>query len=340
MRSNHSNTDWRAVVAPYEVADNRRAGWQLATTLGPLLLVSWLAWHALSRHVALAVPLILVGAGLLVRAFIIQHDCGHGSFLSASWANDLIGRLCSLLTFTPYQAWRRDHAVHHATAGNLDHRGTGDIRTLTVNEYLALPLLRRYWYRIYRHPLGLFVIGPFYHFVLAQRFTFGLPRRLRRERLSVHVTNLALVLFYGWLAVSLGWRPLVLVLVPMTVIASSAGVWLFYVQHQFDEAYWQHQPDWSYREVALQGSSYYKLPKILQWFTGNIGLHHVHHLSPRIPNYRLQQCHNENPIFHQALTMGLIDSLRTIPLALWDEANQRLIRFSDLDRRLRLSRAA
>ncbi len=321
---------WVQIVTRYTQPDRRLAVGQLLNSLPPFGLLWYLAYRALAVHYALTLALAAVAAGLLVRIFIIQHDCGHGSFLATPRWNDWIGRFCSLFTLTPYQAWRHDHAVHHATSGNLDRRGTGDITTLTVDEYLSRPWPGRLAYRLFRHPVVLFGIGPVVQFVLLQRF--AKPGAAWRERRSVWLTNAALVVVVGSLGAAVGWREFLLVQLPITALASSAGVWLFYVQHQFDAAYWARQGDWEYSSVALQGSSYYRLPRPFQWFTGNIGLHHVHHLGPRIPNYRLQACHDENPIFHTAQTMGFIESLRTIPLALWDEANQRLISFGDLTR--------
>lgn len=318
---------WMAVVRPYQRADVHLAVGQLLNTFLPLALLFAASCLALQVQFALVLLLSLPLAGLLVRLFIIQHDCGHGSFLPSKRWNDRVGLLCSLFTFTPYAAWRRDHAVHHATAGNLDHRGTGDIRTLTVDEYTALSPGRRRLYRWYRHPLILFVLGPTVHFLVLQRIPWTGAAGAHGDRQSILLTNLALLLLYGTLAALLGWQRLLLVWLPPAALAASAGVWLFYVQHQFDEAYWVREPDWEYSAVALQGSSYYKLPKLFQWFTGNIGLHHVHHLSPRIPNYLLQRCHDENEVFQRAPVMTFVESLKTIPLALWHEQGQRLVSF-------------
>ncbi len=316
-----------AVVKPYQRADDRLAVGQLVNTFVPLALAVAAACALAVTVGAWSLLLSPVIAGLMVRVFIIQHDCGHGSFLTSRVWCDRVGMLCSVLTFTPYAAWRRDHAVHHATSGNLDHRGTGDIRTLTVEEYRALDFKGKLLYRLYRNPLVLFGIGPAVHFLILQRFPWSEPREAKAERLSIHLTNVALLVWYGGLTWLVGVNLLIFVILPAGVLAASMGVWLFYVQHQFDEAYWVHTPDWEYSAVALVGSSYYKLPKWLQWFTGNIGLHHVHHLSPRIPNYLLQQCHDENPIFHTAPVMTFWESLRTVPLSLFDEASQRLVSF-------------
>jgi len=332
---------WVEIVRRYQEPDTRAAVRQLLDTF-PLFFASLLAaWYLVQHHWLLSLPFSLFAGGLLVRIFIIQHDCGHGSFLPRKAWNDAVGTVCSLFTMTPYLAWRHDHAVHHATAGNLEHRGTGDIKTWTVDEYRAASFWSKFGYRLYRHPLVLLGIGPVVHFAIFQRLTVKLPAAAKRERRSVHLTNVALVVFYGVLTWLTGIDRVLIVLVPAMAFAASAGVFLFYVQHQFDEAYWAHDEEWDYEKVALQGSSYYHLPRILQWFTGNIGFHHVHHLSPRIPNYRLEACHAENPIFHQARVIHMGESLQTIPLTLWDEERQRLISFAEHQRqRDRLPHAA
>ncbi len=332
---------WIEIVRRYQQPDVRAAARQLLDTFPLCLACFAAAWWMLRYHWLLSLPCSLLAGAMVIRVFIIQHDCGHGSFLPRKLWNDLIGMGCSLLTLTPYLAWRHDHAVHHATAGNLEHRGTGDIKTLTVAEFRSANRWRQLVYRLYRHPVVLFGIGPVVHFALLQRFTTKLPPAARRERRSVHFTNLALLAVYGGLGALIGYGNVLLVLVPAMVVAASAGVFLFYVQHQFDEAYWAHEDDWDYEKVALKGSSYYRLPRLLQWLTGNIGFHHVHHLSPRIPNYRLEACHRENPLFHQARVIDLRESLRTIPLTLWDEQRQRLISFAEHQRQIRqLDRAA
>ena len=266
-----------------------------------------------------------------MRVFIILHDCGHGSFFKSTAANDFLGSLCGVLTMTPYFRWRHDHAIHHASSGDLERRGTGDVKTLTVNEYLALPWHKKLGYQIYRHPLVLFGLAPGPLFIFAQRLVG--QHTGRRERFGVHWTNAMLVAMLAALGLLLGFKETVLVQLPITLLASSAGVWLFYVQHQFEDTYWEHHPNWQYAIAALQGSSYYKLPKILQWFTGNIGLHHIHHLSPKIPNYNLQKCHDDNPLLQQVTVVTLWESLQTIPLKLWDEEQRRLVGFGHLKAR-------
>ena len=335
---------WVEIVARYHRPNTALAVGQIANSLLPCLAGLVLMFYLLRVHYGLVFLTGVVTGGFVIRMFIIQHDCGHGSFLKSGFWNDAVGTVLSLFTLTPYLAWRHDHAVHHATAGNLEGRGVGDIRTMTVAEYEALPRWRRFWYRVYRNPLVLFGIGPTLYFVVGQRLTFNMKPRLHRERRNVFVTNLVLAVAIGAITLWLGWRPVVAVYFPVILTAASVGVWLFYVQHQYDEAYWVHEDEWDYYTAAIHGSSYYRLPKLLQWFTGNIGLHHIHHLSPRIPNYLLQRCHDENPIFHRAHTLTLWSSLKTIPLALYDQEARRLISFREYRRRrprvARLDKAA
>jgi omega-6 fatty acid desaturase (delta-12 desaturase) len=280
-------------------------------------------------------------AGLTIRTFIIMHDCGHGSFLPSKTWNNAIGWVTGILTTTPYSHWRREHAIHHATSGQLEQRGTGDISTMTVREYLAAGRMRRIWYRIYRNPGILLVIGPAFLFIKHRWPT----RRIagKKEIWNVHLTNLALAALITTLSLLIGFKDFMMIWLPIFLLSGAAGVWLFYVQHQFEDAYWRGGEDWDYATAAVAGSSYFRLPKVLQWFTGNIGFHHVHHLSPRIPNYRLERCHKENPTFQKVVTLTLRESVRTLGLRLWDEESGRMVGFGHL-RRLRreqrLGRAA
>ena len=265
-----------------------------------------------------------------MRIFIIQHDCGHGSFFASRTARDWVGRSIGVFLLTPYDYWKRTHAYHHAHSGNLDFRGFGDVETATVAEYLSWSQKRRLWYRFYRHPLVLFVIGPVYQFGLKHRFPWDIPRDWKLAWRSIWWTNVALatLVFVMWQTV--GIQRFLMVQIPLQMIASSLGVWMFYVQHQFEHTYWHRHEEWDYYDASLQGSSHLVLPRVLQWLTANIGVHHVHHMSARIPNYRLQQVHDENPEFQQVTRVGLRDSVRLINLALWDEERQRLIRFKDV----------
>lgn len=316
----------------YVEPDTGRALVQLATTL-PLYLatVALMIWGA---SVSWWIPLVLgiPAGGLLVRLFIIQHDCGHGSFLKSKAANDMIGRFLSVLTFTPYSYWRRSHTLHHATSGNLDRRGVGDVTTLTVREYLALPPLGRLKYRLYRNPLVLILIGAPVHFAILQRLPFLAPLSDRHTRHSILGLDLAILAVYGALFALFGWATMLMVLAPIVCVGAWAGGWLFFVQHQFEDTHWDDGDAWDMQVAAVAGSSYYVLPKPLQWFTGNIGFHHVHHLCSRIPNYRLEECANANTILAGMNRLTLIESIRCARLALWDEASRRLIGFGDLER--------
>jgi omega-6 fatty acid desaturase (delta-12 desaturase) len=267
-------------------------------------------------------------AGLLVRTFIIMHDCAHGSFFPSRRANEIVGWITGVLTLTAFGAWRHSHSLHHASSGDLDRRGHGDVDTITVTEYLALNRLARFKYRLFRNPAILFGIGPI-HFMIDNRIPRSLSLDDKVVR-SVWSTNLGIVALTVAAIAWIGWRAVLLTYFPAMYIAAAAGIWLFYVQHQFEDAYWKDHGEWDYATSAIRGSSYFKLPAVLQWFTGNIGLHHVHHLGPRIPNYKLEQCHTENPLCHEVTVLTLGQSLRTMRLALWDEERQRLVGYSDV----------
>ncbi len=274
----------------------------------------------------LAVP----AAGFLVRIFIIQHDCGHGSFFKSRRANDTVGFLASLFTLTPYKFWRKSHAIHHAHHAELEERGIGDVWTLTVDEYMEAGWWMRLVYRVFRNPIFLFGIAPTVNFVILQRFAFGAQENWRNgERASVWQLNAAIVAWIALASLLWGLGTVMLIFLPIIVIAATVGTWLFYVQHQFERTYWEHTPHWDFTLAALQGSSYYQLPRVLQWFTGNIGFHHIHHLSPRIPNYHLQACHESHPLFQRVVHLTLRTSLQTVWLALWDEEGERLVTFRE-----------
>ena len=266
--------------------------------------------------------------GILVRLFIIQHDCGHRSYFRSKTACDIVGAAIGVLTLTPYHYWRQEHARHHSTSGLLDGRGHGDIDTLTVGEYRALSRFRKFLYRLYRHPLVLFLVGPFYQFVVRQRLPLATPPTTKAGWWSVWYTNAALAAIVVTMILTIGIERFLLVQLPITVLACSVGVWLFYVQHQFEDTYWRRKPEWNYFEATLAGSSWYDLGPVLQWFTGNIGIHQIHHLNARIPNYRLQRCLNENPELRQVTRLSLWQSLKCARLTLWDEVSGKLVRFS------------
>lgn len=313
--------------AQYKGADFKRSLTQLLTTAVPFLFLGALMWWALEQDFYWALVLTIPAAGLLVRFFIIQHDCGHGSFFRSRFANDMLGCAISLLTLTPYGNWRRAHAIHHATSGNLARRGSGDIDTLTVREYRALSPWKRFLYRVYRNPLILLFVGPPYLFVLSYRVPFGAPVPFRQAWPGVVTLNVALTVLYGILGLAFGWLNLLLIFGPIILMGAWAGVWLFFIQHQFEETVWEEGEDWDFHVAALRGSSYYVLPRILQWFTGNIGLHHIHHLNGKIPNYRLQECLEASPELSGMSRITLFQSLKCMRLALWDEDNRRLVSF-------------
>jgi omega-6 fatty acid desaturase (delta-12 desaturase) len=323
-----SSGDWTELVGKYQSPVLRRSIRQVCNSFVPFLAVLVLMYLSLELSYWLTLLLAVPAAGFLARIFIIQHDCGHGSFFKSTRANDRLGFICSLITLTPYRHWRQSHAIHHRGAANLAKRSIGSIGTLTTREFSELSRWKRLYYRVYRHPLILFGVAPFFNFVVAQRVMF--TSYSRKEWASLHWTNLALGAVAAVLALTIGLKPLVLIYTPIIAIASSVGTWLFYVQHQYEQTYWVSDKEWDYTLAALKGSSYYKLPALLQWFTGNIGFHHVHHLCPKIPNYRLEQCHDENPMFQQATVLTLSSSLRTASLGLWDEENQRLVGFKHI----------
>ena len=302
---------------------NARALWQLLNTLIPYGLVWALMCVTVNLSYWLTLPLAVLAAGLLVRIFIIFHDCVHGSFLKPRRGNEMVGFITGLLTFTPYFHWRWQHGIHHGTAGDLDRRGSGDVWTLTVREYLESSRWRRLVYRLARNPLVLFLLAPVFYFAFAQRLPSVAASR--RERRSVWMTNAAIIMLVLVVARVLGWRNYLLIQSTVLVLAGAAGTWLFYVQHQFDGVYWERSAAWDSTTAALQGSSYYKLPIILRWFSGNIGFHHIHHLNPRIPNYYLRKCHNAGPVFRQVKPVTVLSSLKCLSFRLWDEQRKQLV---------------
>lgn len=333
-----SVSEWKAAVAEFQKPHFWRASWQIANTVGTYVVLWWLMHWSLSVSWWLTAPLAVLSAGFLIRIFIIFHDCGHGSFYRSPAANNFWGFVTGLLTFTPYYQWRWEHSIHHATAGHLERRGVGDIWTLTVEEYLQSSRWKKFSYRLARNPVILFVIAPMVVFVILQRFPS--PDAKPRERRSVWIMNLALVPMIAGLVWAFGFLPWLFIQLIVLGVAGSAGVWLFYVQHQFEDAYWEHGDDWDYTEAALLGSSFYRLPKVLQWFSGNIGFHHIHHLSPRIPNYHLERCHRSHPMFRRVEPMTLFGSLKSLTYRLWDENSRKLISFAQLKRQQRREKAA
>ena len=318
------------MVAPFIVPSGRKATIQLVNTGIPFALMMAAILTGSAWHLWWVLLLSPLAAFLLLRLFIIQHDCGHGSFFASRRANDLLGNALGVLTLTPYRAWLRDHAAHHAAAGNLDRRGIGDVTTITVAEYRALPRWGRLSYRLYRHPLVMFGVGPTWFFLIKQRVPSGHPLRCWKNWTSVLGTNMALAGGALLLITTLGPWPLLLGWLPVTLMTATIGVWLFYIQHQFEGTYWERKPNWDAVRAALEGSSFYDLPTPLHWLTGNIGFHHIHHLSCRIPNYHLRACHAANALFRDVPTMSLRGSLRCACLALWDESTLQLVPFRSI----------
>lgn len=311
-----------------------RSLWQLTSTLAGFFALWTLAWWCLvAGHIWATVLVIPLAAGFLLRLFVLAHDCGHGSFFASKGANTLVGSLLGVLTFTPFHRWRKHHAIHHATNGDLDRRGSGDVHMLTVREYQQLSAWQRFFYRVHRHPLVLFGIGPFLYFVVWQRFVAE-PPEWKVERRSVRWTNLGIVLCVAGMCWWVGPWSFLAVEIPVVALASSAGVWLFYVQHHYEATYWRRHGEWQHAAASLNGSSYYRLPKILQWITANIGLHHLHHLDSQIPNYRLQECLDHNPALTEIGRMTLWESLACAQLRLWDEDAGRMVRVSAVTQHL------
>lgn len=321
-------TDWKAVVAEYQKPSLPRALWQIANTFIPYAALWYLMYLSLPVSWWLVVPLAILAGAFTVRIFIIFHDCGHGSYFKWRRANDTVGFIAGVLTFTPYYHWRWEHNVHHATSGHLDKRGVGDIWTMTVQEYLEASRWQRFAYRLARNPFILFVLAPLYLFLFRQRFPSKTASR--RERHSVHWMNLGILGFALGLSSIFGLGPYLIIQSIILMVAGAAGVWLFYVQHQFEDVYWERGEDWDYTRAALEGSSFYKLPRVLQWFSGNIGFHHIHHLSARIPNYHLELCHNAHPMFQSVKPVTLRGSLKSFSFRLWDEQRRKLVGFSYL----------
>lgn len=315
-------------VAPFEKSTAKKSVWQIINTVVPFIILWYLAYKSLSVSYWLALVPSLLAAGFMTRVFIIFHDCTHHSFLKSRRVNRIVGTCMGVLTLFPFDQWGHEHSVHHATSGNLDKRGTGDIWTLTVNEYLAAPFRLRLAYRLYRNPLVMFGLGPIYVFLLKNRFNRKGARK--KERMNTYLTNVLIVALVGLLCWAIGWQSFLLVHGSIFLIAGSIGIWLFYVQHTFEDSYFEEDKEWEYVKAAVEGSSFYKLPKILQFLTGNIGFHHVHHLSPRVPNYQLEEAHNNTLPLKNVPTITLATSLRSLRFRLWDEQNNNFVSFKDV----------
>ncbi|MFD2445310.1 fatty acid desaturase [Bacillus sp. CGMCC 1.16607] len=318
----------RKQVAPYEKSTIRESIWQIINTIVPFFIFWYVAFISLSVSYWLALVPIIIAAGFLIRTFIIFHDCTHHSFFKSRRANRIIGTFTGVLTMFPFDQWGHDHSVHHATSGNLDKRGTGDIWTLTVDEYLAAPLKLRIAYRLYRNPIVMFGLGPIYQFLIINRFNRKGAKR--KERLNTYLTNILIVAAVTLLCWTIGWQTFLIIQGSIFMISGAAGIWLFYVQHTFEDSYFEEDKDWEYVKAAVEGSSFYKLPKLMQWLTGNIGFHHVHHLSPRVPNYKLEEVHNNTLPLQNVPTITLATSLRSLRFRLWDEDRKNFISFKEV----------
>jgi acyl-lipid omega-6 desaturase (Delta-12 desaturase) len=304
--------------------------WQLINTLVPFSALVYLMYLSLSISVWITLGLSVIAAGFMVRIFIIQHDCGHGSFLKSRRWNNRIGMFCSLITLVPYYYWRRQHALHHSSSGNLDKRGFGDMNIYTIKEYLQLSRWDRIYYRAYRNPVVFLLLGPLFLFFVINRRVSNSAQYSQHDRNNVYITDAYIALLFIGGSLWLGAGTFLAIILPILFIAAGSGIWLFYIQHQFEHTYWKRGDEWNFANAAMQGSSFYKLPKLLQWFTGNIGYHHIHHLEERIPNYRLEQCYKEHPEYQDVYVVTLWSSLNTMFLSVWDEERDRLISFREL----------
>jgi omega-6 fatty acid desaturase (delta-12 desaturase) len=326
-RGARQQNPWRAQLQPYSTPDPKRTWLDLATSVLPYLLLWPVMVWSLDVSYWLTLLIAIPNAGFLLRTFIMFHDCGHGSLFDSKRANTWVGRFTGLLVWTPYASWRHSHAVHHATAGDLDRRGDGDVPTMTVAEFNAASLPMRIGYRLFRNPLILFTLGPIWSFTVQPRL---INRNMRpRIRNSVLITNVVLAATIAGMCWLIGWQAFLLIQGPMVLLAGGAGVWLFFVQHQFEDTYWETTGEWTYADAALRGSSYLRLPQPLKFFSGNIGLHHVHHLSARVPNYKLQAAHDDLEVFHDVPVLTVWDALKAPRLKLWDEQRGRIVTFRE-----------
>jgi omega-6 fatty acid desaturase (delta-12 desaturase) len=323
---------WLKKLMPYRQSSGWRGLFELAVTIVPFIALWMLSWVLVANGHYWGLLFTIPAAGFLVRLFMIQHDCGHGAFFGRRGLDDWIGRAIGVLTLTPYDTWRRTHAIHHASSGNLDARGIGDVRTLTVTEYRALSFWGKLGYRLYRHPAVMFGIGPMYLFLIQQRLPFGAMRVGPLPWVSTMGTNVGIATIVVVLIWLIGIVPFLLIQLPIVIMAGTAGVWLFYVQHQFEDTHWSVKPEWQFENAALHGSSFYDLPKPLHWLTANIGIHHVHHISSRVPYYRLQQALRDFPELRNIGRISILESIRGVKLVLWDEAQKRLITFREAAR--------
>ena len=320
-----NDRSWEKVIMKYNQPDLKKSIWQICNSVIPYLFMWYIMYRSLQYPYWITLLLSLVASGFLIRIFIIFHDCGHRSFFISKSANNVVGMIMGILAFTPYYKWHNQHRTHHATSGNLDKRGIGDVWTMTVNEYLESSRWNRFLYRSFRNPFILFILGPLL-VVFVQNRIAG-KKLIKQEKLNIYFTNIMVLIMAVLISLLIGIKAYLLIQLPVILISHSMGLWLFYIQHQFDDVSWERENKWDYKISAIRGSSFLKLPSILQWFTGNIGFHHVHHLSSRIPNYYLEKCHYENEIFKEVKPIVLLSTFRALTLGLWDESKRRMISF-------------
>ena len=329
---NHNQKQLRKDIAPFEKSNTKSSVKQLINTFPPFFLLWFLAFQSLTISYGLTLLFAVLASGFVVRIFIIFHDCCHQSFFKSRKANSILGTISGIVTLFPYEQWKHSHSIHHATSSNLNKRGTGDIWIMTVDEYVAASFWGRLAYRLYRNPIVMFGLGPFYLFLVSNRLNKKGAKK--KERMNTYLTNAAIVVIYGLLCLAIGWQAFLMIQVPLLFVTGSLGIWLFYVQHQFEDSYFEEESEWDYVKAAIDGSSYYKLPKVLQWVTGNIGFHHVHHLSPRVPNYNLEKVHDSTLPLQQATTITLSSSLKSLRFRLYDGENKTFVSFKEIKERL------
>ncbi|MFJ8266992.1 fatty acid desaturase [Peribacillus asahii] len=323
--SKQNQVNLRKQIAPFEKSNVKTSVKQLVNTIPPFILLWVAAYYSLEISYWLSLALSIIASGFVVRIFIIFHDCCHQSFFKSRRANDILGTITGIITLFPYEKWKRDHSIHHATSSNLNKRGTGDIWIMTVEEYVNASFWVRLQYRLYRNPLVMFGLGPAYLFLVSNRFNRKGARK--KERINTYVTNVSVIVLYALLCLAIGWQAFLMIQLPIMFVSGLLGIWLFYVQHQFEDSYFEEEENWDYVKAAIDGSSYYKLPKLLQWVTGNIGFHHVHHLSPKVPNYHLEKAHDSTPPLQQATTITIRSSLKALRFRLWDESSKTFVGF-------------
>ena len=326
--SKQSQINLRKQISPFEKSNTSTSVKQLFNTIPPFILLWVAAYVSLEISYWLSLGLSIIASGFVIRIFIIFHDCTHQSFFKSRKANDILGTITGIITLFPYEQWKRSHSIHHATSSNLNKRGTGDIWILTVDEYLAAPFWLRLKYRLYRNPLVMFGLGPIFLFLITNRFNRKDARK--KERINTYVTNFSILILYTLLCLVIGWQAFLMIQLPILFVSGMLGIWLFYVQHQFEDSYFEDEEKWDYVKAAIEGSSYYKLPKLLQWVTGNIGFHHVHHLSPKVPNYYLEPVHENILPLQKATTITIRSSLKALRFRLWDEKSKTFVSFQEI----------